>query len=68
MAKLSDIELRPNDIVLSDVSDEAIEQLHQIAAALGKPFSDYVPDLIARNFGTPRGKLASATVIVLDTA
>jgi hypothetical protein len=66
MPKLSEIELRPSDIVLSDVSDEAIEHLHQAAAALGKPLSDYVLDLIAGHFETPRWKLANASVIVLD--
>ena len=66
MPKLSEIELRPNDIVLSDVSDEAIEHLHHAAAALGQPLSNYVLDLIAGHFETPPGKLASASVIVLD--
>jgi hypothetical protein len=66
MPKLSEIELRPNDILLEDVSDAAIEGLRLTAAALNRPFSDYVPDLIASHFGTPRERLASATVIVLS--
>ena len=66
MPKLSEIELRPNDILLSDVSDEAIERLRSAATAANKPFSDYVLDLMALHFGTPREKLASASVIALD--
>jgi hypothetical protein len=66
MPKLSEIELRPNDILLPDVSDEAIERLRVAAAAANKPFSDYVLDLMALHFGTPREKLTNASVIVLD--
>jgi hypothetical protein len=66
MPKLSEIELRPNDILLSDVSDEAIERLRLAALAANKPFSDHVLDLTALHFGTPREKLANASVIVLD--
>jgi hypothetical protein len=66
MPKLSEIELRPNDILISDVSDEAIERLRSAAATANRPFSDYVVDLMALHFGTPREKLANASVIVLD--
>jgi hypothetical protein len=66
MPKLSEIELRPNDFLLSDVSDDAIERLRVAATAANKPFSDYVLDLMALHFGTPREKLASASVIALD--
>ncbi len=68
MPKLSEIKLRPNDIVVSDVSDEAIEQLRLAASGVAKPLSDYVLDLIARHFETPREKLAGASVIVLEPA
>ena len=66
MPKLSEIELRLNDILVSDVSDEAIEQLRLAASGVDKPLSDYVLDLIARHFETRRERLASASVMVLD--
>jgi hypothetical protein len=40
--------------------------LRVAASALNKPFSDHVLDLTALHFGTPREKLANASVIVLD--
>jgi hypothetical protein len=66
MPKRSEIELRPNDVLLSDVSDEAIARLQLEASAANKSFSDHVPDMIARHAGTPREKLAKACVVVLD--
>ena len=68
MAKLSEIELLPTDILVPDVPDETIERLRIAALAAGRPFSDYVLDLIALHFGTPRQELANASVIVLDPA
>jgi hypothetical protein len=66
MPKLREVKLLPNDILLSDVSDDAIESLRMAAEAANRPFSDYVLDLMALHFGTPREKLANASVIVLD--
>lgn len=66
MPRLSEIEIRPNDILLRDVPDDVITSLRIQAAARNVPFSDYVLELIADHFGTPREALSSATVIVLD--
>jgi hypothetical protein len=66
MPKLSEIELCPNDILVSEVSGEAIEHLRSAAAAANRSFSDYVVDLMALHFGTPREQLANAIVIALD--
>jgi hypothetical protein len=68
MPKLSAIKLRPNDILVSEVADEAIERLRSAAAAANRPFSDDVVDLMALHFGRPFEELATASVIVLDPA
>jgi len=66
MPRLSQIELRPTDILLPDVPDDVIASLRTQAAARNVPFSGYVLQVIADPFGTPREALSSATVVVLD--
>jgi hypothetical protein len=66
MPRLSEIELRPTDILLADVPDDVIASLQTQAAARNVPFSDYLLEVIADHFGTPREALSTATVIVLD--
>ncbi len=66
MPKLSEIELRPNDIRLSDVPDDLIERLQARAMATNVSFSEYVLTLMADHFETSREGWTSGTVIVLD--
>ncbi|AMJ63146.1 hypothetical protein [Bosea sp. PAMC 26642] len=66
MPKLSEIEIGPNDILIPDVSDEAIAALRAHAQLMGKSFSDSVLDVFARGLDSPRESLAGASVIVLD--
>lgn len=66
MPKLSELEIGPNDILIADVSDEAIASLRARAQLMGKSFGDYVLDVFARGLDTPRESLAGASVILLD--
>ena len=66
MVKLSEIELRPNDILLSDVPDDLIALLKLRAQAAKMSFSEYVLGMIADHFGSPRDELRNATIIVLE--
>ncbi len=66
MPKLSEVEVRPNDIVLPDVPDSLIMDLRLKADLSKMTFNEYVLHLIADHFETPREAFASAAVIVLD--
>ena len=65
MPKRSEIELRSNDSLISDVPDEIIERVRLKATGSETSFSRYGLHLIADHFQTPREAFASATVIVL---
>jgi hypothetical protein len=66
MPKLSEIEVRPNDILLPDVPDDVIAALALRATLNERSFSEHVICLLADHFDIPRDALASATAIVLD--
>jgi hypothetical protein len=65
MPKLSEIELRPNDIPLTDVPDDLIARLHTRATALGMSFSEQVFTLLADYCGVPPEERQTGTTLVL---
>jgi hypothetical protein len=66
MPRPSEMELRPNGILLAEVLDDGIATLQTQAAARNVRFSAYLLEVIADHFGTPREALSLATVVVLD--
>ncbi|CAN7590649.1 hypothetical protein [Bosea sp. LjRoot237] len=66
MIKRCEIEIGPNDILIPDIDDALIESFRWRAELMGRSFSDYVLDILARGADIPRERLANASVIVLD--
>ena len=66
MPKLSEIELRSNDILLTDVPDDLIARLQARATALGVSFSEHVFTLLAEYCEIPPEERQTGTALVLD--
>lgn len=66
MPKLSEIELRPSDILLTDLPDDLIQHLQASARVAGVSFSEHVFTLLADYCEEPQEERQTGTVLVLD--